>query len=1536
MDGYTDEISKPQLPYIIKRFVIPQNAKVNTLEVTPYTEIRLNGNFLVYPSQEQVMVDYQVADTAGFSYPDPEIYSSDQYYPANHCDKISEELYLGYKLVTLRLYPIRYKGSTKELCLNSLHIAIDYESDAFSEEIGSGMQSTRRAAEEHDFIASIVVNKEDLQSFYGTSLNRISRLSANPVPILGEDPEFLIPDYIIITADSLKPVFKKMIDWKRKKGYYALIKTVEEIARGFQGNDLPEKIRNYLKYAYGKWGSSLYVLLGGDTDIIPPRYCVSTKNTMCPADPYYANVQGSSDWNHNKNNKYGESSDRVPSHSQNINIGRAPVKNKGEVLQFIEKVISYEHADGVMSDPSYYRNRLLTAARLGVSDTCTMSGTYSVYESYLKNKARTRFLFDEWKVTGPTPAPDPLCALLTKDNFLSALKNGIDSLRHFHIIYHLDHSGPQAMGTSSKKRGESITNTDVDGLANGRFYQIVVSAGCDPASFQKDCIAEHFINNPNGGAVAFIGNTDSGFEYEYHQYEYFEKRLSESNGCSLSDAYRAASLYSSISKTWRLHLFGDPSMQIWTDTPKQFNINVSSQLDQYGAYNLVTVTPKQQLPQNTVLSFYKEDDIYYVDTLGNAEKTFSVVPCLAGTLHVTITAPNYKPYETSIEFPSTVFNSSLAVDTLIIKDGLSQESNGNGNGKIEAGETVAVDIILKNVGRLGLPDIHSEIEFNSDKVTLHTKTLVWNRISPGETSTATLVFSTANDMAESLLSDLKGLRFSFCHSEDVNGEPLYIKEIKFDLYQADLHVENRKIVYTGNGNLTIDPGELVKMDITLANYMQGGTTGISATLQGDHIATCSADYPDIEGHGRAVNTLPFTFRVASTYQVGSPLNATLRIQNRYGKVWEHSIDLAEVCNTVDPQYLRYTCERQMIQPYWQHDANQFIGYNIYRSLSDNAGNNLEQYVKLNDQPLRFTYYTDQDVVPLDRYYYKVTALSATGAESDLDASPVISASTSYQSIGLFPVPVTESENGRVDNSAFAVDIDNDGYMELFTGVRLSTEKSLLIAKNINGDDLFDIDHNVTTHSGFVEIPKEFSGNPAICSLTGDGEPLIFFANRFGSSLFCYSFKDDDHNGKPDMRWEKSFPGSSFMNSVIAEDLDGDGTKELILRSEGSLGKIYVYSVVNDNLHSFGIGNYYNDVAIADLDGDGQKEIIAGYRNGGVCIFRYDGTPFSVNPVFTRSGYAFHSTPVVCDLDNDGTKEILIVGRANSGNGTAVFAFKPDGTPVIGWDGTQTSGYSLDSDQRNLAPNLSVGDLNHDGNLEVVVFGQGDIKIWRNDGILLNQILVDGLFKQVSPILADVDEDDNIEILVPVEDRIYAFHLDGSAVKGFPVIIDDIHTRANPCVADIDNDGKNELVASGRRFMYVWKTPGDADKIEWGMDRHNIRNTGEYRCPPKIIRTNTIWNQSYNLCGDLVVNSGVLTINSACTLRLNGDARLVVKKGATLKLDGGSIENADVSVENGGLIQILNYGKITLCKNGFFNVQEGGLLDYDLGEILTNP
>src|SRR5262245_22270949 len=104
---------------------------------------------------------------------------------------------------------------------------------------------------------------------------------------------------LIVTRAALAPAFQRLAAWKTAKGVPTVVRTIEDIeASGVHGSDVSETVRLYIRAAYLDWGVR-FVLLGGDTDIIPPRYATAEFLGLSnpPTDLYYACLDG--DWNAN-------------------------------------------------------------------------------------------------------------------------------------------------------------------------------------------------------------------------------------------------------------------------------------------------------------------------------------------------------------------------------------------------------------------------------------------------------------------------------------------------------------------------------------------------------------------------------------------------------------------------------------------------------------------------------------------------------------------------------------------------------------------------------------------------------------------------------------------------------------------------------------------------------------------------------------------------------------------------------------------------------------------------------------------------------------------------------------------------------------------------------------------------------------------------------------------------------------------------------------------------------------------------------------
>ncbi|MBN1215476.1 MAG: hypothetical protein JXA99_08520 [Candidatus Lokiarchaeota archaeon] len=168
--------------------------------------------------------------------------------------------------------------------------------------------------------------------------------------------------YAIITNKDLKDYngaysFHTLIDSKIAQGISATIVTVEEIYSRYDGRDYAEKIRAFIVDKYFGWGLQ-YVLLGGDSNIIPPRYFCSggdpppgqewgPDDVTYYSDQYYATINN--DWDDNNNRVYGEVEDweilrnqAIWGYHADVYLGRAPVGSVVEVSNFVRKTLAHE------------------------------------------------------------------------------------------------------------------------------------------------------------------------------------------------------------------------------------------------------------------------------------------------------------------------------------------------------------------------------------------------------------------------------------------------------------------------------------------------------------------------------------------------------------------------------------------------------------------------------------------------------------------------------------------------------------------------------------------------------------------------------------------------------------------------------------------------------------------------------------------------------------------------------------------------------------------------------------------------------------------------------------------------------------------------------------------------------------------------------------------------------------------------------------------------------------------------------------------
>jgi len=154
-------------------------------------------------------------------------------------------------------------------------------------------------------------------------------------------------EYVIVTTDELAPIFQQLADWKTQSGEPAVVRTMSFIRQQYAfGSDDAERIRKFIRDCYQRWGTQ-YVLLGGDTDLIPTRLArtIFYNGEFIASDLYYSCLDGN--WNADGDSLYGEgfyssvnpgdNADLLPE----VWVGRAPANNVAEAQLFVNKSLQY-------------------------------------------------------------------------------------------------------------------------------------------------------------------------------------------------------------------------------------------------------------------------------------------------------------------------------------------------------------------------------------------------------------------------------------------------------------------------------------------------------------------------------------------------------------------------------------------------------------------------------------------------------------------------------------------------------------------------------------------------------------------------------------------------------------------------------------------------------------------------------------------------------------------------------------------------------------------------------------------------------------------------------------------------------------------------------------------------------------------------------------------------------------------------------------------------------------------------------------------
>ena len=471
-------------------------------------------------------------------------------YPLKTVEVINTFSSHGYSILMIKLYPIQVNFQKNEIVYNE-NISFTIETEPWNQD----HELYRDYAEDKQLISEMIENPSMIP-YYS---NMIQTNKADETDV----------KYVVITNSELEPYFNPLITYKN---IYLTAKTVNltYIINDFNGQDLQEKIREFIRYAYSNWHTE-FILLGGDVDIIPYRglhgHAKDHEGTVIhddniPADIYYAGLDGS--WDSDGDRIFGEDWENSTADEADflteVYVGRAPVSSNTEVGTFINKIISFETSEKpkkVQLHQSGINNRNDPDSTV-IPESCAqwIPSDYQVNKLYEINQEIT---LDDWMNC-------------FAQNNLIIQHTGNGQVDQYFIDW------PTTI----------LSNIQSLSVLSNDFYPIHTSVACHSGAFDyNDCIAESLILNPYGGASACIFNSRWGFtsssNAQKYSGEFIEQQFYQTfsgNANNLGKIHQFAKQHFTmdafIDSAYRwcyytLNLLGDPETPVLVARQEQYS-----------------------------------------------------------------------------------------------------------------------------------------------------------------------------------------------------------------------------------------------------------------------------------------------------------------------------------------------------------------------------------------------------------------------------------------------------------------------------------------------------------------------------------------------------------------------------------------------------------------------------------------------------------------------------------------------------------------------------------------------------------------------------------------------------------------------------------------------------------------------------------------------------------------------------------------------------------------------------------------------------
>ncbi|MCC6158284.1 MAG: hypothetical protein IT350_09545 [Deltaproteobacteria bacterium] len=426
------------------------------------------------------------------------------------------------------------------------------------------------------------------------------------------------PVALIVTNADMADAWTTLADWKDRTGLRTDVVTIDDaIGSGASAADLQD-------YLAGRAAEGVrYVLLGGDADVIPyfrgysEVWALEDYFGNAPIETYFEELD--LNWDADGDGTAGEEDEDISLgdlRDPEIAVGRVPVQTADEAAGYVAKAIRYESGEGAVAEraisPIFLADTAASVPIVGDIDGGMM------HEPLIHDYIPEAMQATMRRLYGTELYADLVGAEVgTTDLVREAFEN--DGYTYSVTNTHGDYNWLTLLmsRTFAKNLQNEVPFVFVTtSCLSGNFADKAYDNGDNPPQDgdNDDSVAEILVNNPDGGAVAYIGNAliglgpVGGVQFNHA----LTRSIFVEGDAILGDALMNArrTLWSEVAYVtlgegrvnfpmdmfpgaeWYTQrsvlLMGDPMLRIWTDTPGTLDLSVHDSLE--AGYETIGVT----------------------------------------------------------------------------------------------------------------------------------------------------------------------------------------------------------------------------------------------------------------------------------------------------------------------------------------------------------------------------------------------------------------------------------------------------------------------------------------------------------------------------------------------------------------------------------------------------------------------------------------------------------------------------------------------------------------------------------------------------------------------------------------------------------------------------------------------------------------------------------------------------------------------------------------------------------------------------------